>query len=38
MHADKSPRPDGMTPGFYQKYWGIVRADVVNKVNNFFNT
>ncbi|KAL8155443.1 hypothetical protein AgCh_000728 [Apium graveolens] len=32
MNPDKSPGPDGMTPGFYQKYWKIVGPDVVNMV------
>ena len=27
-HLSKSPRPDGMSPFFFQKYWAIVRLDV----------
>lgn len=38
MHLDKSPGPDGMIPRFYQKYWKIMGADVVNMVQNFFVT
>uniref|UniRef100_A0A803NVG6 Uncharacterized protein n=1 Tax=Cannabis sativa TaxID=3483 RepID=A0A803NVG6_CANSA len=29
MHPEKSPGPDGMTPGFFQKCWSIVKKDVV---------
>ncbi|XP_060964883.1 uncharacterized protein LOC133033858 [Cannabis sativa] len=36
MHPDKSPRPDGMTPGFYQKCWPIVGDDVIKQVRSFF--
>uniref|UniRef100_A0A803NFE6 Reverse transcriptase domain-containing protein n=1 Tax=Cannabis sativa TaxID=3483 RepID=A0A803NFE6_CANSA len=36
MHPSKSPGPDGMTPGFYQKCWSIVKKDVVLVVQNFF--
>lgn len=38
VHLDKSPGPDGMTPGFYQKHWSIVGPDVVNLVKDFFDT
>lgn len=38
MHPDKSPGPDGMSPGFYQKCWPIVKSDVVSIVQQFFGT
>lgn len=36
MHPDKSPGPDGMSPGFYQRYWDIVGYDIVQVVKQFF--
>ncbi|XP_030487638.2 uncharacterized protein LOC115704575 [Cannabis sativa] len=36
MHPDKSPGPDGMTPGFYQRNWNVVGTDVIKLVRNFF--
>uniref|UniRef100_A0A803PB73 Reverse transcriptase domain-containing protein n=1 Tax=Cannabis sativa TaxID=3483 RepID=A0A803PB73_CANSA len=38
MHPDKSPGPDGVTPGFYQKYWDVVGVDVISQVVDFFET
>ncbi|KAL8108560.1 hypothetical protein AgCh_024870 [Apium graveolens] len=38
MHPEKSPGPDGMSPGFYQKCWPIVKDDVVKLVKQFFIT
>lgn len=38
MHPDKSPKPDGMTPGFFQKHWSIVGQDVVDLVRQFFQS
>uniref|UniRef100_A0A803PHA9 Reverse transcriptase domain-containing protein n=1 Tax=Cannabis sativa TaxID=3483 RepID=A0A803PHA9_CANSA len=38
MHPDKSPGPDGMTPGFFQKYWHLVGHDVISQVKEFFDT
>lgn len=38
MHPDKSPGPDELSPGFYQKYWKIVKVDLVLTVQKFFQT
>lgn len=38
MHPDKSPGPDGMSPGFYQKCWSIVKGDVISIVQKFFTS
>lgn len=38
MHPNKSPCPDGMIPGFFQKYWNIVKTDVVETMQRFFHT
>lgn len=38
MHPEKSPGPDGMTPGFYQKFWKVLSADVVKIVRGFFDS
>ena len=38
MHPTKSPGPDGMSTIFYQKYWDVVRYDVVNCVLGALNS
>lgn len=38
MHPEKSPGPDGMSPGFYQKYWNTVGKDLTSLLKNFFDT
>ncbi|XP_075655069.1 uncharacterized protein LOC142625268 [Castanea sativa] len=38
MNPTKAPRPDGTPPIFYQKYWDIVRPEVINCVLNALNS
>ena len=37
MHPSKSPGPDGMSPFFFQKYWNIVRSDIIEAVFSILN-
>ncbi|KAL0352088.1 UNVERIFIED_CONTAM: LINE-1 retrotransposable element O protein [Sesamum calycinum] len=37
MSPLKSPGPDGMPPLFYQKFWHVVKSDVVSSVLAFLN-
>lgn len=35
MHPEKAPGPDGMTTLFYQKFWNVVKNDLVKMVRKF---
>lgn len=37
IHPDKSPGPNGMNPGFYQKFWTTTGGDIVKLVREFFD-
>ncbi|XP_074336615.1 uncharacterized protein LOC141673774 [Apium graveolens] len=36
MYPEKSPRPDGLNPGFYQAYWEVVGRDMVEFCQKYF--
>ena len=35
MHPEKAPGPDEMTALFYQKFWDIVKNNLIHMVNQF---
>lgn len=37
MHPAKAPGPDGMTRFFFQKYWSIIKSDVLHTVLGILN-
>ena len=37
MLPDKASSPDGMSPYFFQKFWHVIQANVVNAVKSFFH-
>lgn len=37
MGSHKAPRPDGLTPGFFQKNWSVVKDSVTRFVRMAFN-
>ncbi|KAK1267562.1 hypothetical protein QJS04_geneDACA002664 [Acorus gramineus] len=38
MKGDSSPGPDGLTVGFFQHCWEVVRDDLISAVQEFFNS
>ncbi|GKV43150.1 hypothetical protein SLEP1_g50482, partial [Rubroshorea leprosula] len=37
MHPSKAPGPDGLSPGFLQNFWHVVKDDVVKPCLDFLN-
>ena len=35
MHPNKSPRPNGLNPCFYQKFWPVVGDEVVQACSSW---
>lgn len=38
MGPSKAPGADGMTAGFFQRYWDVVGEDIISAVQQFFRT
>ena len=36
MDSNKAPGSNGMTPLFFQKFWKIIKGDLVNAIKSFF--
>lgn len=38
IKSDSAPGPDGMTGAFFQKYWGIIGAQITKEIQEVFDT
>ena len=38
MHPNKAPRPDGMSPLFFQKFWYLIKEDTFKAIQSFFHS
>jgi len=38
LNPTKAPGPDGMTALFFQRFWEIIKGDLINMVKNFFSS
>ena len=38
MHPNKAPRPNGMSTIFFQKFWPVIKVDVIQAVQSFFDS
>ena len=37
MDPNKAPGSDGMSPLFFQRFWSIIKQDLVNAIQGFFH-
>ena len=35
-YAEGAPGPDGLSFLFYQKFWNLIKADLIDMFNDFF--
>ncbi|XP_071939813.1 uncharacterized protein [Coffea arabica] len=38
LQPNKAPGPDGMTAAFFQHYWNVIKADLINAISSFFHS
>ncbi|GMJ11562.1 hypothetical protein HRI_004825400 [Hibiscus trionum] len=37
MESSRAPGPDGFNIGFYKKFWGVLKGEIMNFFENFYN-
>ena len=38
MQPDKAPGQDGMSPLFFQRFWSIIKGDLIPAIQSFFSS